>query len=328
LLATVEGVQKQWLAFDHSPPLLCAGMLRSLRAFCTSRELKLFSLASSRNSFIGAESVVCCVEFRRWRRRTGYSPDRATNSKVWFFLKKDRREVEMSSSNRPVNPEQLRHLADEPLCREVAAGNEQAFLELFDRYWRQVFRMALSVIRDQAEAEDLAQTLFLEVHTSMLRFDEQRGSFRTLLLRYAYTRAVDHRRRLESRRFYTSVQFEELDPSTLARDASFGLGLSAEEGTRLIEQAMKHLDENQHATVKAYFYRGLSINEIADELGDSFGNVRHYLYRGLEKMRKLLVTEDGTENPERREPGVASRGQRRVSKRLASEVSVVRARSI
>src|SRR5258708_2801565 len=149
----------------------------------------------------------------------------------------------MTFSSRPRNPEQLKCLPDESLCREVAAGNQEAFLVLFDRYWGQVFRLAHSVIRDQAEAEDLAQALFLEVHASMLGFDEQKGSFRTLLLRYAYTRAIDQRRRLESRRFYSNVQFDELDPSMLAREWKVPSGLSPEEATRLIEQAMNHLDE-------------------------------------------------------------------------------------
>src|SRR5216684_1806564 len=117
----------------------------------------------------------------------------------------------MIFSSPPRSPEQLKRLPDESLCREVAAGNQEAFLVLFDRYWRQVFRLANVVIRDEAEAEDLAQALFLEVHASMLRFDEQKGSFRTLLLRYAYTRAIDQRRRLECRQFYSCVAFDNVE---------------------------------------------------------------------------------------------------------------------
>jgi RNA polymerase sigma-70 factor (ECF subfamily) len=234
----------------------------------------------------------------------------------------------MTFWNRPRSPEQLRCLPDQPLCREAAQGNQEAFLVLFDRYWRQVFRLAYSVIRDHAEAEDLAQTLFLEVHTSMLRFDEQKGSFRTLLLRYAYTRAIDQRRRLECRRFYSSVEFDDVDPSMLAQDPVLASGLSIEEGTRLIEQAMKHLDEKQRSTVEAYFFRGLSLNEIAHQQGDSFGNVRHHLYRGLEKMRKLFTAREQSEDSAEPDPSISARLQRKVSKRLAPEVSVVRARTI
>src|SRR5258708_4803752 len=168
----------------------------------------------------------------------------------------------MTFSSRPRSPEQLKRLPDESLCREASQGNQEAFLVLFDRYWGQVFRLAKAVIRDEAEAEDLAQALFLEVHASMLRFDEQKGSFRTLLLRYAYTRAIDQRRRLESRRFYSNVQFDELDPSLLVQDSKVASGLAPEEATRLLEQGMKRLDEKQRVVVEPYFLRGLSLNEI------------------------------------------------------------------
>src|SRR5258707_122567 len=227
---------------------------------------------------------------------------------------------------RPHGPEQLRSHSDEGLCREVAQGNHDAFLTLFDRYWQDVFRLAYSVLRNKAEAEDLVQGLFLEVHTTMLRYDEERGSFRTLLLRYAYTRAIDHRRHLESRRYYTSVQIEELESELLVRDDTVASGLSLEEGTRLIGQGLEHLDDRQRVAVTAYFFRGLSVEEIAHELGESFGNARHHLYRGLERMRRFLVPREEEDEASEPDRGVTLRLHRRVTKRMAPEVSVVRAR--
>src|SRR5438477_3470148 len=197
--------------------------------------------------------------------------------------------------NRPRDLAQLRADPDEVLCREILKGNHEAFLVLFDRYWRDVYRLAYSIVRNAAEAEDLVQGLFLEVHTTLLRYDVQRGSFRTLLLRYAYTRAIDHRRHLESRRYYTSVQIEELESELLVRDDTVASGLSLEEGTRLIEQGLELLDDKQRVAVTAYFFRGLSVDEIANEMGESFGNARHHLYRGLERMRRVLAPKDETE---------------------------------
>src|SRR3984893_18032981 len=219
-------------------------------------------------------------------------------------------------------PDQLRTDADEELCREVAKGNHAAFLVLFDRYWQDVFRLAHSVLRNEAEAEDLVQGLFLEVHTTMLRYDEQRGSFRTLLLRYAYTRAIDHRRHLESRRYYTSVEIEEVEPELLVRHESPVYGLTLEEGTRLIEQGLEQLDAEQRAAVTAYFFRGLSVNEIAHELGESFGNARHHLYRGLERMRRVLAPKDEADETSEPDRDVVLRLHRRPTKRVAPEVSV------
>lgn len=226
---------------------------------------------------------------------------------------------------RPRNAPESRPCPDEALCREVAEGSQEAFLILFDRHWQQVFRIAYSILRDEAEAEDLAQALFLEVHRTMLRFDERKGSFRTLLLRYAYTRAIDHRRHLESRRFYSSVEYEDLCVAALIHEPCLMSGLSLEECRHLIEQAMKHLDSKQRATVEAYFFRGLSLNEIAQELGDSFGNTRHHFYRGLERMRRALAAK---EQIEEESSAIAATRKPRVSKGLAPEVSVVRARTI
>lgn len=229
---------------------------------------------------------------------------------------------------KPIELEQLRDLSDEPLCREIIRGNQEAFFVLFDRYWQRVFRLAYSVIRDQSEAEDLAQTLFLEVYTNMLRFDEQRGSFRSLLLRYAYTRAIDHRRRLECRRFYSSAEFSDVDPSMLMRDSMLASGLLMEEGVQLIAQAMKQLDEKQRSTVEGYFFRGFSLNEIAHQQGDSYGNVRHYLYRGLDKMRKFLSVNSEVAELAEPDQSISARVRRRVPKRLAPEVTRVRARTV
>jgi RNA polymerase sigma-70 factor (ECF subfamily) len=234
----------------------------------------------------------------------------------------------MNFWRRPHTPAQLGPLTDEELCREVIKGDHDAFLVLFDRYWQDVFRLAYSVLRNTADAEDLVQNLFLEVHTTLLRYDEQRGSFRTLLFRFAYTRSIDRRRHLESRRYYTNVDIEEIEPEAFAQDMSPTFGLSVEEGTRLIEQGLEQLDDKQRAAVTAYFFRGLTVNEIARELGESFGNARHHLYRGLERMRRVLASKEEMEQSSEPQPKVVLRLHRRLNKQVAPEVSGVRARSI
>jgi RNA polymerase sigma-70 factor (ECF subfamily) len=195
----------------------------------------------------------------------------------------------MSFWDRKHTSQSLQALSDESLCREAKKGCYEAYLVLFDRYWRQVFRLAHAVLHDEGEAEDVAQALFLEVHRNMLQFDPERGSFRTLLLRYAYTRAIDQRRRLESRRFYSTIQLQDLPSNSLVPAECLSSGLSIEEASRLIEQGMQQLDEKQSRTIEAYFFRGLSLNEISVELNDSLGNVRHHLYRGIAKMRSFIT---------------------------------------
>lgn len=234
----------------------------------------------------------------------------------------------MALWDRVCSPEKLRYLPDEALCSEVRKGNQEAFLALFDRYAADVFRLAYSVLRNKEEAEDLVQSLFLEVHTTMLRYDGQKGSFRTLLLRYAYTRAIDHRRRLECRRYYTCVALEGVRSDVFVRGGLAAAGLSQEDSTHLIEQAMRHLDAKQRTVVRDYFFMGFSLNEIAEEMGESFGNVRHHLYRGLEKMRKVLTPEEEVNEVSGRERAVTVSFRPRETKSTPREVSIVRARSV
>jgi len=229
----------------------------------------------------------------------------------------------MTFGKRALGPEQLRTRSDEELCRELSKGDPEAFLVLFDRYWLDVFRLARAVLRNNAEAEDLVQGLFLEVHTTMLRYDEQRGSFRTLLLRYAYTRAIDQRRHLESRRYYATVQIEEMEQEILACEELLTSGLTLDEGARLIEEGLQKLDEKQRAVVTYYFFEGLSVNEIAEKLGESYGNTRHHLYRGLDRMRKVLAPKEQKEESPEEAQRVALRLEDRIAKRVAPEVSGV-----
>lgn len=228
----------------------------------------------------------------------------------------------MAFAKWPRGTDQLRARSDEELCREVVKGNHEAFLVLFDRYWVDVFRLGRPVLRNNEEAEDLVQALFLEVHTTMLHYDEQRGPFRSLLLRYAYTRAIDHRRYLESRRYYASVQIDELDQRTLVSEDSLASGLTLEEGAQLIEEGLSQLDDKQRVAVTAYFFEGLSLNEIAEKLDESYGNARHHLYRGLERMRKVLAPKKEAEKASPEEDGtVALSIEERLGKRVTPEVS-------
>ena len=229
----------------------------------------------------------------------------------------------MTFGKRAHGPEQLRTCSDEELCRQVSKGDHEAFLVLFDRYWLDVFRLARAVLRNNAEAEDLVQCVFLEVHTTLLRYDEQRGSFRTLLLRYAYTRAIDQRRRLESRRYYASVQIEEMDQEILACEELLTSGLTLEEAARLIEEGLQKLDDKQRVAVTSYFFEGLSVNEIAEKLGESYGNARHHLYRGLDQMRKVLAPKEQNEGSPAEAQRVTLRLEGRIAKRVAPEVSGV-----
>ena len=100
----------------------------------------------------------------------------------------------------PVVSQPAGEVSDECLMARVSEGNTEALAVLFRRYSRLVRGVALRILRDDAEADDLSQELFLFVHRKASIFDPQKSSLRSWIVQMTYQRAIDHRRHLHRRR--------------------------------------------------------------------------------------------------------------------------------
>ena len=88
------------------------------------------------------------------------------------------------------------HLSDAELVRLVVMGNHDALGLIFDRYYRLVMSVALRIIHDPTEAEDIVQMVFTEFYQKAKLFDAAKGNLRTWLLQYAYGRSFNQKRKL------------------------------------------------------------------------------------------------------------------------------------
>ena len=186
----------------------------------------------------------------------------------------------------PLSMAQLERLSDEQLMARLQEGQNDALAVLFDRYQKLVLSSALKIVRDPGEAEDVAQTVFLDVYRAMAQFDPRKGNFKVWLMQYAYHRAINRRQHLQGREFYKSTELEELETQPVEAHATFGL--SSPETRALVRQSMNALSDTQKSVIEMACYEGLSMREIAERTGESFVNVRHYYYRGLQKLRSLI----------------------------------------
>ena len=184
---------------------------------------------------------------------------------------------------------ELKLLTDDQLMVQLQAGVNDALAVLFERYHRLVFSIALKIVRDRGEAEDVTQNVFLEIYSSVAQFDPSKGTLKVWLLQYAYHRAFNWKGYLNRRNFYNQ---EELDP--VFHGGFFTAGKYAPaELQRLMQQGLASLGAPQKRVIELANYEGLSMKEIASKTGDSLSNVRHHYYRGLQKLRSFITQPRG-----------------------------------
>jgi len=182
-------------------------------------------------------------------------------------------------------------ISDEVLMARIGDGDKEGLACLFHRYARLVRAVGYKVLRDDSEADDLLQDVFLFIHQKSAVFDSSRSSARSWIVQMAYQRAIDRRRYLSSRHFYTQVDLEDV------RDELSSPGTMARRYENSIEEVLERiglcklfgvLSEVQRQTLGLHLLEGYSFEEIAVKMGQTRGNVKHHYFRGLEKLRKQI----------------------------------------
>ena len=177
--------------------------------------------------------------------------------------------------------------SDDALIARICKDDAEALDLLFRRYSRLVWSIGRRILRNNEEAEDLVQDVFLFLRGRASVFDNSKGTVRSLLVHITYQRAISRRRYLASRAFYASQGQEAEKRNRAEADAlpMYDESLEAHFGKERLQTALAELSAEQRETLRLHFFEGYSLEEIADRLGQSYGNVRHYYYRGLEKLR-------------------------------------------
>jgi RNA polymerase sigma-70 factor (ECF subfamily) len=181
--------------------------------------------------------------------------------------------------------------SDEVLLCRICKGDKEALADLFYRYARAVRAVTYRVLRDTSETDDMLQDVFLLVHRACQSFDSSKGPARSRILQMAYRRAISRRRYLTSRHFYTRLNLdgaasELADPRV--KVGRFEDSIGGRLGNGGPQKAFEVLSENQRQTLRLHFFEGYTFDEIAAELGLSKGNIRHYYFRGLNRLRKQI----------------------------------------
>src|SRR3984893_3118343 len=177
-------------------------------------------------------------------------------------------------------------LADPDLVAQLAAGSQEALAELYDRYGRLAYSVALRVLGDPGRAEDVVQEAFLRIWNHAGSFDVSRGSLRTWLLTAVRNRAVDY---LRGRGAHERQELE-LQPALAEvgarsdpwREVSLSLERTA------VHEAMSSLPAEQRQAVELAYFAGYSHREIADMTSVPLSTVKGRMRLALEKLSSYL----------------------------------------
>ncbi len=183
-------------------------------------------------------------------------------------------------------------LSDEQLMLEVQRGDGDAFAVLFDRYNRLVLTVALRIVHDAGEAQEVTQNVFFEFYRSARRFDPARGTLKVWLLQFAYHRSINRRNYLLLRQFYNRPDLEEA--MVWEASAKTTPRMPVQEIKQLVEEALGTLNEPQRQTIQRVVFEGLTLREVAEHTGESYSAVRNHYYRGLDHLRDCLTPRPAT----------------------------------
>ncbi len=180
-------------------------------------------------------------------------------------------------------------IRDEILLTQLQSGDQEALGSLFERHKQVVRGIAARILRDAAEAEDLVQDLFIFIQRKCAIFDSSKSSARSWIIQMAYHRAIERRRYLTTRHFYSREDAEGFHHKAVGTPTTES-DYSAEAvfGRNGLEKVFETLSEDQRETLRLHFFEGFTLAEIAVKLGQPHGNVRHHYYRGLGKLRKQM----------------------------------------
>ena len=165
----------------------------------------------------------------------------------------------------------------EEILRRLAAGDRHALGELYDRYAGLVNGLALRILRDSTEAEDVVQDVFVQVWRQAERFDPQKGSPEAWLCTIARTRAIDRLRRRVARR------------ESVTEDVPADVVFPRREEGIAVRRALQDLPREQRYALELAYYEGLTQSEIARRLGQPLGTIKTRIRTAMLRLRDALA---------------------------------------
>ncbi len=181
---------------------------------------------------------------------------------------------------------------DLEVMSRISAGDERALGTLYDRYSTFAYSLAVAIVREGSDAEEVVAETFSQVWRTAAGFDAKRGSVAAWLSTIVRTRSLDlirsQKRRAKMLDQAAAMTEEGASPglSTGAPEADRGAEIS--EAQVLVRRSLNELPMAQRQVLELAYFGGLSQSEIAAQLNEPLGTIKTRMRAGMEKMRQSL----------------------------------------
>jgi RNA polymerase sigma factor (sigma-70 family) len=179
----------------------------------------------------------------------------------------------------------VEHQQDDIYISKVLEGDRNAFAYLVDKYKTMVYSLALRLVKDREEAEEISQDAFVKAYQSLASF-KGKAKFSSWLYRIVYNTAISKLRQQPAGR--VSLDGPNMKYTLNIESKQNYDTLTAEERKKYLEKALDSLDSDEKMFVILYYYEEQDLDEIAMIAGLTKTNTKVKLYRARKKMLTVL----------------------------------------
>lgn len=168
----------------------------------------------------------------------------------------------------------------------ILKGEQYAFAKLVDSHKDLVFSLALRMLKNREEAEEVAQDTFIKVYKSLPTF-KMDSKLSTWMYKIAYRTCLD--RIKKNKKYLSDVQIDEFTENQIKSIDNALDNMMAKERGAIIKNCIQKLDSDDAALMTLYYYDELSLSEMSKILDLSSNNIKVKLFRCRKKLAKLLI---------------------------------------
>ena len=168
------------------------------------------------------------------------------------------------------------------LIDRILAGEERCYAELVDKYKSYAFTIALKIVNNRPEAEEVAQDAFIKAFNYLKNFNRQ-ARFSTWLYRIVFNTAISYKRK--NRLITESIGMKQIENPERADS-----GMERDDKQVFIGQAMKRLNDADQLAIQLFYIKEFSLEEVADLMGQNVNTIKVRIHRARQRLADELRT--------------------------------------